>query len=46
MRVKAKTLAAKLLFGHTEILHTLAGMGSAALAAAVALSGKVTETPA
>ena len=46
MKVKAKTLAAKPLFGYRKILHTLAGMGSAALAAAVALSCKVSETPA
>ena len=32
---KQKTLAAIPLFGHTKIQHTLIGMGSAALAAAV-----------
>ena len=32
---KSEALAAVALFGHTEILHTLIGMGSAALAAAV-----------
>ena len=30
------------LLGHTEILHTLIGMGSAALEAAVAYPGKAT----
>ena len=33
--LKIRTLAAIPLFGHTEILHTPIGMGSAALAAAV-----------
>ena len=31
-RYKSQTLAATPLFGHTKILHTLIGMGSAALA--------------
>ena len=31
----SKTLVGILLFGHTKILHTLVGMGSAALADAV-----------
>ena len=34
-------MAALLLFGHREILHMLMGMGSAAPAAAVALSAQV-----
>ena len=33
--LKIPMLAAVPLFGHTKILHTLLGMGSAALAAAV-----------
>ena len=36
---KSQTLLDIPLIGHTEILHTLVGMGNAALAAAVALSG-------
>ena len=36
-------MAATLLFGHLEILHTLIEMGSAALAAAVPYSGKGTR---
>ena len=36
-------LAAIPLFGHTEILHTPVGMGGTALAADVALPGKVTQ---
>ena len=36
---KSQTLAAIPLFGHTKILHTLRGMGSAALAAAVPYPG-------
>ena len=35
--VKSRTLAAIPLFGYTKTLHTRVGMGSAALAAAVAL---------
>ena len=31
------TLAARALFGHAETLHTLEGLGAAALAAALAL---------
>ena len=31
------------MFGHTKILHTLIGMGSAALAAAVPRPGKATR---
>ena len=43
-RVKKKrTLAAIPLFGHTKILHTLIGMSSTALAAAVPYSGKGTR---
>ena len=34
-------MAALLLFGHREILHMLIGVGSAALAAAVALPAQV-----
>ena len=34
-RYKSQTLAVVPLFGHTKILHTLIGMGSAALKAAV-----------
>ena len=34
------------MFGHTEILHILIGMGSAALAAAVPYPGKAFEFPA
>ena len=41
-RYNSHTLAATPLFGHTEILHTLIGMGSAALAAAVPYPGMVT----
>ena len=37
---KSPTLTAAPLFGHTEILHTLVGMGSAVLAAAVLYPGK------
>ena len=33
------------LFAHTEILHTLIGMGSAALAAAAPFPGKATQFP-
>ena len=38
----SKTLAAMLLFGHMQILHTLIGMCSGVLAAAVPYPGKVT----
>ena len=41
--LKIPTLAAIALFGHTKILHTLIGMGSAALAAAVPYPGKATR---
>ena len=37
----ARTLAAMPLFGHTKIPHTLIGMGSTALVAAVPYPGKV-----
>ena len=40
--LKPQTLAATPLFGHTQILQTLIGMGSTALAAAVPYLGKVT----
>ena len=48
---KSQTLAATPLFGHTKmlhslILHTLIGMGSTALAAAVPYPGKATTFPA
>ena len=39
---KSQTLAAIPLFGHMKILHTLIGMGSAALAAVVPYPSKVT----
>ena len=39
---KSQTLTAIPLLGHRKILHTLIGMGSAALAAAVPNSGKAT----
>ena len=42
-RYKSQTLAAIPLFGHTKILHTLIGMGRAALATAVPYPSKVTE---
>ena len=42
-RYKFQTLAAKPLSGQRKILHTLIGMGSAALAAAVSYSGKATR---
>ena len=42
---KSQTLAAIPLFVHTEILHTLVGMGSAARAAAVPYPGKAPESP-
>ena len=38
-----QTLAAVPLFCHTKTLHTLVGMGSAALAAAVPYPGKATK---
>ena len=37
------TMAATQLFGHTVTLHTLTGMGSAALAAAVPYAGKAIQ---
>ena len=40
---KSQTVAAVPLFGHTEMLLLLAGMGGAALAAAVPYPGKVTR---
>ena len=40
-RYQSQTLAAVPLFWHTKILHTLIGMGSAALAAAFPYPGKV-----
>ena len=39
VKYNPKTLAAVPLFGHTKILHTMVGMGSATLAAAVLYSG-------
>ena len=39
---KSQTLAATPVSGHTKVLHTLIGMGSAALAAAVPYPGKAT----
>ena len=42
-RQKSQTLTATPLFGHTKIQHTLIGMGSAALAAAVPYPGKATR---
>ena len=41
--LKFQTLAAIPFFGHTKIPHTLTGMGSAALAAAVLYPGKATR---
>ena len=38
-----KTRAAGPLFGHMKILHTMIGVGSAALAAVVPYSGKATN---
>ena len=40
---KSQTLEAIPLFGHTKILHTPIGMGSAALAAAVPYPGKTSR---
>ena len=40
---KSQTLEAIPLFGHTKILHTLVGMGSAALAAAAPYPGKTSR---
>ena len=40
---KKKALAAIPLFGHPKMLHTLTGIGSAALAAAVPYPGKATR---
>ena len=42
-RSKSQTLAAIPLFGHTKVLHTPVGTGSAALAAAVPYPGKATR---
>ena len=42
--LKNPTLAAIPVFGHMKTLHTLTGMGSAALVAAVPCPGKVTQT--
>ena len=44
--LKFQTLAAIPFFGHTKIPHTLTGMGSAALAAAVPYPSKVSQFPA
>ena len=41
-RYKSQTLTAIPLFGYRKMLHTLVGMGSAALGAAVAYPGKAT----
>ena len=41
--LKIPTRAGIPLFGHTKILHTLIGMGSTALAAAVSHQGKATR---
>ena len=41
--LKSQALTVKPLFGHTEILHNLTGMGSAALAAALPYPGKMTQ---
>ena len=40
-RKKSQTLAATISIGHSKILYTLIGMGSAALAAAVVLLTQV-----
>ena len=41
--LKIQALAAIILLGHTKILHTLIGMGSAAFVAAVPNPGKATR---
>ena len=41
--LKSRTLAVIPVFEHTKILHTLTGMGSAALAAAVVYYARLNE---